>query len=476
MMVRWVRWEGGFRGFVLSAVVICLGASPAAAGSTSLDRTALPLTVGEFLSLEARLSGSEPSSATGFSVALSDDGRTALVGAPFEDCDAGSSCGAARVLARTGGTWIEQARLTASDRAAGDEFGTSVALSGDGSIALIGALRADCPTGSSCGVAYIFVRNGQSWSEAQKLFASDADGFDFFGISVDLSLDGSVALVGASRSEVAYVFTRIGGVWVETARLTPSSSFGSGVFGGSVSLSDDGTIALIGTPGGGCAGQSCGEVFVFVRSGAVWTEERKFTAADVAPIDQFGFSVSLSSDGETALVGSLSDDCEAGDQCGAAYVFARNGGLWTQLAKLTSPDNSGGDFFGFDVALAGDALHALIGAYGPCQAGGPCRVAYLFVAEGGQWREKQRLSVTRQCGGRLQGPSVDLSENADRALVGEHASTCPGEPGEAYVFGRQSSPLEIPVASGSGLAVLAIALAVIGLAMLRHKAGAAIKP
>jgi hypothetical protein len=478
-MVRWFRWAGVFGKFVLAMTVICLITAPAAAQVSGPGTIVRPLTAEQLLLLEAQVPGSEASSGYGFSVALSDDGMTALVGAPFEDCEAGASCGAAEVLVRSGGTWIEQARLTATDRAAGAEFGTSVALSGDGSIALVGALRADCPTGTQCGAAYVFVRSGQSWTQVQKLFASDADGFDFFGQSVDLSIDGSVALVGAtlaacesipSNCGAAYVFVRTGGSWIETARLNPSGSNGLDNFGLSVSLSDDGTIALIGAPMADCGGVSCGQAYVFVGSGATWTEEQKFTDSNPGFFDQFGISVSLSSDGSVALVGELSDDCAAGSQCGAAYIFARDGGQWTESAKLTIPDNSGNDLFGFHVAIAGDARHALIGAnaLGPCLPGGSCRLAYLFVEEGGLWREKQRLAATRPCGGGPLATTVALSENADRALVGAHFSSCPGDPGEAYILGPAPTPFEIPVVSGAGLAVLAMALAAIGAAMLRR--------
>jgi hypothetical protein len=476
-MIRWLRWAGVLARSVFAMLAICLVTAPAAADVSEPGMIVRPLTAEQLLVLEAQVPGSEASSGYGFSVSLSDDGLTALVGAPFADCEAGTNCGVVEVLVRSGGTWIEQAQLIASDRAAGAELGTSVALSGDGSIALVGALRADCPTGSQCGAAYVFVRSGSSWTQVQKLFASDADGFDFFGQSVDLSIDGSVALIGATSSTcvnfpsicgAAYVFVRTGGSWIETARLDPSNPMGTENFGLSVSLSDDGTIALIGAPGSDCGGVPCGQAYVFVGSGTTWTEEGKFTDSNPGFFDQFGFAVSLSSDGSVALVGELSDDCTAGSQCGAAYIFERDGGQWTESAKLTIPDNSGDDLFGIRVALAGDALHALIGAnaLGPCPPGGTCRLAYLFVEEEGLWQEKQRLTATRPCGGGSLSTTVALSENADRALVGAHFSSCPGDPGEAYIFGPAPSPLEIPVVSGAGLAVLAMALAAIGAMML----------
>lgn len=451
----------------LVIIAICLGTAPALAETASPDQIAQPLAAGQHMVLEAHLPGSEPSSEAGSSVALSSDGTTALVGAPSEDCEDGPDCGAVQVLVRNGGTWTEQARLTASDGAAEARFGSLVALSGDGSMALVGTLQANCSPDLHCSAAYVFVRSGQSWSESQKLLPPGAGGFDVFVQSVDLSIDGSIALIGGTTLEscggqivncgIVFVFTRTGGSWVETARFTATSPSSFDGFGTSVALSADGSIALIAAPRE-CEGTVCGKVYVLVRSGAIWTEDQKFNAGESL------HSISLSSDGSTALVGG-SSDCIPPFQCGESYVFARNGGQWTLSASLNPPLESNGSG-----VLAGDARHALVmgGEQFSC-SGGECAVALLFVAEGGLWREKQRLTVPVQCGWPAVA-SVALSENADQALVGVPVFiSCPGnQPGGAYVFGSGSGLLEIPVASGFGLAVLSIALAAIGTALLRR--------
>ena len=444
---------------IVVLLAICLGTASAAAAQP--------------LILEAQLPGTEPAGRRGYAVALSGDGQTALVGAPGEDvCVSGWHCGAAHVLVRRGTDWVEEARLNAPEHLHA-EFGTSVALSYDGSIALIGAPWGDpFPGGAGYGAAYVFVRQDGIWSEAQKLVASDRSIGDFFGWSVDLSRDGSTALVGATHAScggtipscgAAYVFSRIGGTWIETARLAQPDPIGTENFGRSVSLSDDGTVALVGALFSGQ--QYTGEAFVFAHDGAAWTLEGRFTASDAQPFEQFGMSVSLSGDGSTAIVGKQAP-CSIYTSCGA-YVFARNGGQWTESAKLTPPASDANSSFGMAVALSGDGRQALTGVAIDCRDPGTvCRVAYLWVEDNGHWQRLQDLIVPRRCDGRITTLSTALSENAAQAVTGVE-DNCTSDPGEADLFGR-AFVAAIPTASGAGLAVLALALAVLGAAMLRR--------
>jgi FG-GAP repeat len=166
----------------------------------------------------------------------------------------------------------EEAKLTTSDAAADDRFGASVALSADGTQALIGAFFTDCSAGVGCGAAYMFVRQGQTWVEQQKLTALDAAD-DAFGGSVALSARGTTALIGAFIKNCS-----------------------TGEF-------------------------ACGAAYVFVRQRGAWVEQQKLTASDAAAEAVFGRSVTLSARGTTALIGAHQAACSAGDNCGAAYVF-----------------------------------------------------------------------------------------------------------------------------------------------------------
>jgi hypothetical protein len=225
----------------------------------------------------------------------------------------------------------EEAKLTPSDATEHDGFGRSVALSVDGRTALVGAENAPCPMGGTdCGAAYVFFRDNRgSWVEQQKLTASDAVPFYNFGHSVALSADGDTALIGAlgGGTGSAYLFVRRRNQWTEVQKLTGSDAGIGATFGWSVTLSANGNTALIGAIGVGCptGANACGAAYIFTRQkNDVWVEQQKLTTSDAAEGDRFGSSVALSADGDTALFGVFFADCLAGADCGAAYVFLRD--------------------------------------------------------------------------------------------------------------------------------------------------------
>ncbi len=217
------------------------------------------------------------------------------------------------------GATTEQAKLTASDGAISDLFGYSVSISGD--TAVVGA-DGDDDNGTDSGSAYVFVRSGTTWSQQAKLTASDGAEGDLFGWSVSIS--GDTAVVGAHydddnglNSGSAYVFVRSGTTWTEEAKLTASDGAEDDFFGRSVSVSGD--TAVVGAYGDDDYGSYSGSAYVFVRSGTTWSEEAKLTASDGAAHDLFGISVSIS--GGTAVVGAHYDDDNAFNS-GSAYVYA----------------------------------------------------------------------------------------------------------------------------------------------------------
>ena len=261
-------------------------------------------------------------------------------------------------VSTTPGTTFVQIKLTASDGAAGDLFGHAVSLSGD--TAVIGAPIDDASKGS----AYVFVRNGTTWSEQAKLTASDGLAGDYFGISVSLS--GDTVVVGAYEDDAgkgsAYVFTRNGTTWSEQAKLTASDGAAGDGFG-FVSLTGDAVV--IGAP---FDDAFKGSAYVFTRNGTTWSEQAKLTASDGAGNDTFGFRVSLI--GDTVVIGAPS---LFGIGTGSAYLFVRSGTTWSQRAKLTASDGAVGDKFGLGVSLSVDT--AVIGARGDDASRGS---AYVF--------------------------------------------------------------------------------------------------
>lgn len=307
--------------------------------------------------------------------ALATDGTSIIVGAPFQSSDTSGS-GAAYVFVRAGDGWVQEAKLIADDRFSEQQLGISVAIDGD--TAVVGTIEDD-DNGSRAGAAYVFVRAGGAWTQQAKLLATDGAASDQFGISVAVA--GDTALVGAwgdddlgNSSGTAFVFTRAGGAWTQSAKLLASDGGDGDQFGVSVALSGD--TALIGANlDDNENGTDAGGAYLFVRAGDAWTQQAKVIAADGGGGDQFGTSIGLS--GDVALIGAPQSSGEGvGASAGTAYVFTRDDGSWSQSSELTASDGTGAEFFGSLVAVSGDT--ALIGAFGDSTHGDDAGAAYLF--------------------------------------------------------------------------------------------------
>ena len=211
--------------------------------------------------------------------------------------------GSVYVYSRSGGSWVETARLTASDGVGSAAFGASVAISAD--TLVIGAPWDD-DNGTSSGSVYLFSRSGDSWVETAKLTASDGRAFDVFGYSV--AIDADTVAIGATQfrdgAGSAYVFSRYGDSWVETVKLiAPDGAVHDG-FGSSIAVAGD--TVMVGAPRDDDKGTSSGSVYLFVASGGRWVEEAKRTASDGAAYDRFGWSVAA--DGGTVAIGAFGGD------------------------------------------------------------------------------------------------------------------------------------------------------------------------
>ena len=285
----------------------------------------------------------------GYSVAISGD--TIVVGAVTDTVGTTSKQGSVYVFTWSGTAWTQQTRLTARGGAAEDLLGYSVALSGDTVVA--GAAGANIGQGS----AYVFTRSGTQWTQQDKLSASDGDELDNFGNSV--AIWGDTAVVGAPRDDIgdnanqgsAYVFTRNGTVWFPQAKLTVSAGANAARFGSSVALS--GGTAVVGAP---TRGHEVGEAYVYVRSGTTWSRQARLGDPHPAAYDNFGRAVAIS--GGTAVVGVHQDLVGTDARQGSAFVFMRSGRTWTRRARLTAAGGDAGDYFGVSVGISGSTAVA----------------------------------------------------------------------------------------------------------------------
>jgi sugar lactone lactonase YvrE len=382
---------------------------------------------------ELMASDDAPTDYLGMSVSVSGD--TAVVGADNKTVNSNGGQGAAYVFVRTGGVWSQQQKLTANDGAANDHFGCSVSVSGDA--AVIGADNKTVNSNGGMGAAYVFVRSGGVWSQQQELTASDGAANDHFGASSSLS--GVTAVIGNSQG-AAYVFVSDGLVWAQQQKLAAPA--GAAGFGRSVSVSGD--TVVVGAAG---ANSNQGAAYVFVQSSGVWSQQQELTASDGAANDQFGGSVSVS--GDTAVIGATGKNSSQG----AAYVFVRSGGGWSQQQELTASDGAAGDVFG-SVSVSGDT--AVIGAENKTvsstfQQG----AAYVFALSGGVWGQQQELTASDGAGDNFFGSSVSVSWGT--AVVGAPGKGA-GLWGAAYVFtGPALGANSLLVGSAAGASSVALA-------------------
>lgn len=257
----------------------------------------------------------------GISVALT--GNTIVIGASndYAVTPSFNRTGVVYVFARDGNSWSQQARLVAADPGPDDRFGRSVAISGD-TIA-IGAQWDDFSGLTNAGSAYIFVRSGTTWTQQAKITASDAATDDWY--ARNLALEGDTLVIGASQHTTpagpwagqGYIYVRQAGQWIEQAKLVAPNNIYSGYFGESVALSGDTAIFTSLNDKGGPL--STGSAYVFTRTAGTWTARAKVNASDAMDGDYFGFFVALS--GETAIVSANEADYFGIQNAGAAYIF-----------------------------------------------------------------------------------------------------------------------------------------------------------
>jgi len=291
----------------------------------------------------------------GYSVALSADGKTALSGGLFDDHDKG----AVWAFDRSNGIWNQQgAKLTVQDNIGPPNIGYTVAVSADGNTAITGGYSEN----NYRGAAWIFSRqNGLLKQQGNKLIGTGNTGVVYQGYSVAISADGNTAVSGAPLDDnligAVWVFTRTNGVWSQQgAKLVGTNNNGSSNQGYSVSVSADGNTLVVGAPGDDA---QKGAVWVFTRDNGVWRQQGdKLTCSGNTGSADFGYSVSVSGDGKTFIAGGPEDNLGKG----AAWIFKQINGNWVQYGgKLIGAGGVGTQQQGYVVSLSSDGHTAVIG-------------------------------------------------------------------------------------------------------------------
>lgn len=395
-----------------------------------------------------------PGDSFGTSVALSGD--TAIVGVFTDDTGANVNQGSAYIFERNSGgsnNWGQVKKLTASDGSAEDWFGWSVGISGDWII--VGAILDDVGGNGTQGSAYIYERNSggaNNWGEVKQLFASDGAAFDTFGKSVAVS--GDTAVVGSDLDDVGangnqgsvYIFERnLGGAgnWGELRKVVASDGATTDQFGEAVAI--DGDTLIVGAFTDDVASNNNqGSAYIFERNtgGANnWGQVKKLVASDGAGADLFGNTVDV--DGDVVIVGSVHDQVGSNDYQGSAYFFRQNTGgadNWGEERKIIAADGEAQDYFGIDVAISGET--SIVGAnYDDVGGGINQGSARIFVSGGGTWNQQALLGPAPEtnCGTNdAYGTAVAIS--GDTAVIGAPSDEVgiSTNQGSAYILERNA--------------------------------------
>jgi drug/metabolite transporter superfamily protein YnfA len=398
----------------------------------------------------------------------------------------------------------QQAYAKASNTGSQDNFAGAVAISGN--TLVVGSTFEDSAAAgvngdqssnasANAGAAYVFIRNGVSWSQQAYLKASNPETNDSFGQAVAIS--GDTIVIGAPREDSAspgvngnqtdngaiqsgavYVFVRSGGTWSQQAYLKASNPDINDSFGQAVAISGDTIVIGASNEQSSATGvngsqsnnslSGAGAAYVFVRSGSTWTQQAYLKASNTGPVDQFGISVAIS--GDTIAVGANGEDSSAtgvngnenqenASASGACYVFVRSGSTWTQQAYVKASNTGVSDQFGDCVSLSGDTL--VVGAsFETSNATGVngnqadnsipfAGAAYVFVRSGSTWSQQAYLKASNTAGDRF---GQTLCVSGDAIVVGAHfedsnATGINGNQGDnsasnagaAYVFSRSGA-------------------------------------
>lgn len=324
----------------------------------------------------------------GFSVSISEDGNTVAVGA-YQNATAGTGAGCVYVYTRTGTSWGLQVKLTPSwSSQTFNRFGYSVDLSNDGNTLVVGAPIYTGTGADFQGLVAVYTRSGSAWGAPTTITIAGALVNDQLGTAVAISGDGNTLALGAIGANTAgiedvgavYVYTRSGSVWTQRATIKPTNGAAFDNVGAAIALSSNGNTLAIGAPLHNVSGSNTGSAYVWVWDGANWFQQQELSVPNVMTNGQFGFSVSLSSDGNTCVVGYPYDSSGSVDQAGSIYLFSRVGVSWVRQQKIVATASSSTDRMGKAISLDSSGRYLAAGVdLVDTTAGSNAGAAYVFL-------------------------------------------------------------------------------------------------
>ncbi len=363
----------------------------------------------------------------GISTEISNDGFTAICGAKGVSINNNKNQGAVYVSVKKGNTWNVAAELVASDGGAGDNFGSSVSINDNGTVAIIGSPYANIGTSKKQGAAYIFNLVNGVWTQTAKIVASDGLPNDYLGYSVSINSAGTSVSIGAYNRSVSgiiaagvvYVYNYNGTAWILAGELSSSTNTAGCNFGYSQRLSADGNTLVVGSPYkniGSNSSQGC--AYVYTYNGSVWSLITELNSTNGAAGDNYGYSVDVNSSGGIVLVGAPNKTVGSNTSQGTAYINTLTSGVWSQTVELTSANGASGDTFGHSVSISQDAANIAVGA--PYKTIGTYRkqgAVYIFNYST-SWTEVSELTLSGNFSNNYIGSSVCIDSSLSSVSIG----------------------------------------------------------
>lgn len=418
----------------------------------------------------------------GFSVAMSSDGKTLIVGAPFEDSDLSGdnnnidNSGAVYIYRLNGDTWSEGVRIKANNPGADDNFGNAVSISDDGKRIAVAAFLEDSDNSGndndlmeSSGAVYVYDFDGSDWNFISRLKANDADENDQFGFSIALSGDGKVLAVGSPfegsntgvnnnlKSGAAYLYTYTNS-WDTGVRIKSQNPDAGEEFGSSVSLSKKGAVLVVGIPFQNSDGSTTnnnlalqsGSAMVYRFNGNNWMFETQLKANNIGAYDFFGYRSVVSGDGKTIVIGADGEDSDAsGDDnnslnnSGALYVYRYTGSNWVFQKRLKANNAGSADRLGRAISVSTNGNTILVGAAfedsdisgSDNNNFGASGASYVYRFGESNWNTGKRLKANNAGNNDRFGYAVSLNGEGNIAVVGAflEASNAPNVDNNAAI-------------------------------------------
>ena len=377
----------------------------------------------------------------GNSVSVNSTGTRLVIGASKNDPASVVDSGSVYIYLRTGSSWTIESTIDNPNSTASDNFGNAVDINSDGTRVIIGAYQEDPGAVSNAGSAYIYSRSGTTWSLEDTITKTIPVDTDNFGIDVSIDSTGTRVIIGAyledtgaSGAGSAYVYSRSGTTWTLEQEINNPSPLLNDQFGNSVSIDSTGTRLIIAANRDDTGAADSGSAYVYSRSNTTWTLEQEINNPSPLLNDQFGNSVSIDSTGTRLIIAANRDDTGAADT-GSVYIYSRSGTIWTLEQEINNPSPVINDYFGNSVIMNSDGSKVIIAAQTEDTGADGAGTVYVYSRSDTTWTLEQEINNPSPVASDFFGTDVSIDSTGTRVVISAIGEdTGANQAGSVYIY------------------------------------------